>query len=193
MLFCIDKCNHHSTQTHQDPRYVACHKQGGNRHAACYCGIHDKCTGWRNQKSGRRRSNVDCCSKCRVITLFLLNRVNTTAHGRTCCNCRTGQSAEQHVSKNVCLCQRTRNPAAEQLRKVYQSSGNTAVVHNITGQDKQRHCKKRETLHTAVHFLHGNESNLIPGQCRHCRYNRRNYNSYRNRTADKQQDSENCK
>ena len=61
--------------------------------------------------------------------------------------------------------------------------GNTTVVHYVSCQDKQRDCKKGKAFHTAVHFLHGDKGNLIPGEGGYRSNNRRNYNAYGNGTA----------
>ena len=193
MLFCIQESNNHRTKTHENTGNISGHKQGGNGYAACYGRIYDKCAGRRNQKSCGGRCNIDSGGKCRIIALVLLDRVNAAAHSGSCGNRGTGQSAEKHVSHNIGLSQGAGDPANEKLCKVYKASGDTAVIHNVAGQNKQRNGQQGKAFHTAVHFLHGNKGDLIPGQGRDCGNNGRNYNTYGNRAACKQKQCKDCK
>ncbi len=69
-FFRINKCNHHTAESHEDTRNISSHEQRGNGYAAGYGRVNDECRGRRNQKSGRCGSNVGCRRVSRIILLL---------------------------------------------------------------------------------------------------------------------------
>ena len=130
-LFCADERNDHAAQAHQDAGNVTSHEQGGDGNTASNGGVNNECGGGRDQQAGRGGSNVGCCRVSWVIAVFFLNGADATAHGGSSSNGGTGQCAEQHVAQDVGLCHGAGDLANEQLGKVDQALGNTAVVHDV--------------------------------------------------------------
>ena len=189
-LFGADKGNQHAAQAHQDAGNVTSHEQGGDGNTASNGGVNNECGGGRDQQAGGGGSNVGCCRVSGVIAVFFLNGADATAHGGSSSNGGTGQCAEQHVAQDVGLCHGAGDLANEQLGKVDQALGNTAVVHDVAGQNEQRHSKQREALHAGVHLLHRDKGDLVPGQGGHGSHDRRRHNADGDRHAEEQQHAE---
>ena len=176
-LFGADKGNQHAAQAHQDAGNVTSHEQGGDGNTASNGGVNNECGGGRDQQAGGGGSNVGCCRVSGVIAVFFLNGADATAHGGSSSNGGTGQCAEQHVAQDVGLCHGAGDLANEQLGKVDQALGNTAVVHDVASQDEEGHSQQRERLNAGVHLLHGDKGDLVPRQGGHGGYNGRNHDA----------------
>ena len=143
-LLCADERNDHAAQTHQDAGDVAGHEEGGDGHAARNGGVNDEGGGRGNQQTRGGRGDVRSGGVGRVVAVFLLNGADAAAHGGRSSNRGAGQRAEQHVAEDIGLCHRAGNLADKQLRKVDKALGDTAVVHDVAGQNKQRHSQQGE-------------------------------------------------
>ena len=189
-LFCADERNDHAAQAHQDAGNVTGHEQRGDGDTARDGGVDNEGRRRGNQQAGGGGGNVGGGGVGGVVAVFFLNGADAAAHGGCGSNGGAGQRAEQHVAQDVGLRHGAGDLADEQLGKVDQALGNTAVVHDVAGQDEQGHSKQREALHAGVHLLHRDKGDLVPGQGGHGGHDRRRHNADGDRHAEEQQHAE---
>ena len=192
-LLGADESDHHAAQTHQDAGHITGHEQGGDGDTARDGGVDDEGGRRGNQQTGGSGGDVGGGGVSRVIAVLLLDGADAAAHSGGCRNGGAGQRAEQHIAQDVGLCHRAGNLADKQLREVDQALGNTAIVHDVAGQDEEGHGQQREALHAGVHLLHRDEGNLIPRKGGHCGHNAGRHNADGDGHAEEQQDAEHGK
>ena len=144
MFVCFKNYYDNKCHTHQDSRYNTCHKHICDRHTCDGC-IYNEGNTWRYDDRHRTcRRHQRCGKRCGETALLYHCRDQNSAKGCYCSRTGTGDCSEETGNNNAYNRDTTFFVSDAGVDKIDQSAGNSGFCHNISGQYKERNCKKKE-------------------------------------------------
>ena len=110
----------------------------------------------RHQCANQRCVGRDVDRIVRVVALFLHLWDQYRPHGRNVGHGRSRYSPEQGASKYVAHTQAAPHMPRDGLGEGHDLVGDTAVHHDLAGEDEKRDGKKRKWIHARDHLLETN-------------------------------------
>ena len=143
---------HHHEQRHDDARDHPAEEERADRDVRHHA-VDDEGQRRRDDRPERRRGGGDADRELGRVAVVLhgldLDRAEAGGVGDR----RAGHAREDHRADDVHLREPALHPADERDREAIDAAGDAGDVHEIAGEDEERHGEKREALDAGDHAL----------------------------------------
>ena len=168
-LLCADDVHEDQLgQTDQDAGHGTCHEQSTHGCAGDH-GVNDHGCGGRDDHTHGRGCHRDTGRSFRRVAFLLHGGDQDGAQSRGICHRGTGDAAEDHGRHDVHFAQTAAHRAQQLHAEVDDALGDTAGIHQLTGQHKQRHGDHQLAVSAVPHALrqHGDKVGCVDQNIAH--------------------------
>ena len=135
----------HAEQAHHQPRQDAGGKQAGDRHAHHRAVDHHQ-VGRRNRRADDRAGHHHGAGKGLLVAVLFHRRHHRAAEGRRFRDGGAGDAREQHRGDHARVGHAAAQVADQRVGELGQAVGDARLVHQLAGEDEQRHGQEGEQV-----------------------------------------------
>ena len=143
----------HHQHRHHEAGHDAGQEQRADRRIRDHA-VDDERQRWRDDRPQRRRGRGDADRELLRVAVVAHRLDLDRAEPRGVRDRRAGQPREDDAADDVHMAQAAFHPADEPEREVIDAVGDAGRVHQVAGEDEERHGQQREAVDAADHPVH---------------------------------------